>query len=257
VETQILAKPSELEGAWSKQYERLARAFAHVPGKKARVTAEIGCGSGSLTIPLAKRASDLQFVLVDRFANTIHGSYLRSYRALRSNLRKEKLTKRARIVVSDYLKWIKTENDQTYDAVISCEFLPEITTAETKRFIRECHRLLKSRGVSVHSFLSPVPRNIGQKLLIIADSNPKWTNTPPKEWFSPKPDLIIKEFRRSGCDRIRSVTIRSHLIMKGDAAESWLKGGEIKDSFYEAHKKILNTRGLEIPDWIIISGIKP
>jgi cyclopropane fatty-acyl-phospholipid synthase-like methyltransferase len=171
-------------------------------------------------------------------------------------LKEEKLIERARVVVFDYLKWVKAQNDQTYDAVISCEFLPEITSAETKRFIRECYRLLKRGGVSVHSFLSPVPRNIGQKLLITADSNPRWTNTPPKEWFSPKPDLIIKEFRKSGFERIRRVTIRSHLVMKGDAAKSCLKGVEIKDSFYETHKKLLNTRGLEIPDWTIISGIK-
>jgi hypothetical protein len=45
--------------------------------------------------------------------------------------------------------------------------------------------------------------------------------------------------------------------MKADAAKSWRKGGKIKDSFYEAHKKLLNTSGLEIPDRIIISGIKP
>jgi cyclopropane fatty-acyl-phospholipid synthase-like methyltransferase len=257
VETEILNKSSELEGAWSKQYGRLARVFANMLGKNVRLTAEIGCGDGQLTIPLAKHASGLQFVLVDRFADTVHGSYSHNYRALRSNLKKTKLMKRARVVVSDYLKWIKTQDDETYDAVISCEFLPEITSTETKRFIHECHRLLKSRGVSVHSFLSPVPRNIRQKLLITADSNPMWTNTPPKEWFSPKPDLVTKELRRSGFQRIRRVTIRSHLIMKADAAKSWLKGGEIKGSFFEAHKRLLNTRGLEIPDWIFVSGVKP
>jgi cyclopropane fatty-acyl-phospholipid synthase-like methyltransferase len=257
VETEILTKSSELEQAWSKQYGRLARVFADMLGKKVRVIAEIGCGNGALTIPLAKQASGLQFVLVDRFADTIHGSYSHNYRALRSNLKEEKLIKRARVVVSDYLKWIKTQDEETYDAVVSCEFLPEITSAETRQFIRECYRLLKPRGVSVHSFLSPVPTNMRQKLLIIADSNPKWTNTPPREWFSPKPDLVIKEFRKSGFERIGTVTIRSHLVMKADAAKSWMKGGEIKESFYEAHERLLNTRGLEIPDWIIMSGIKP
>jgi cyclopropane fatty-acyl-phospholipid synthase-like methyltransferase len=257
VRTEILTKSSELEGAWSKQYGGLARVFADMLGKKVSVTAEIGCGDGALTIPLAKQASGLQFVLVDRFADTVHGSYSRNYRALRSNLKKTKLMKRVRVVISDYLKWIKTQDDETYDAVISCEFLPEIGSAETKQFIHECYRLLKPRGVSVHSFLSPVPRNIRQKLLITADSNPMWTNTPPKKWFSPKPDLVIKQLRKSGLQRIRRVTIRSHLIMKADAAKSWLKGGEIKENFFEAHRRLLNTRGLEVPDWIIVSGVKP
>ena len=257
MKTEILTKSSELEQAWAKQYERLARAFADMLGKKVRVIAEIGCGSGALTIPLAKHSSGLQFVLVDRFEDTKHGSYSHNYKALRSYLREEELMKCTRVVVSDYLKWIKTQNDETYDVVVSCEFLPEISSAETKQFLHECYRLLKPRGVSLHSFLSPVPRNIGQKLLITADSNPTWTNTPPKEWFSPKPNLVIKELRKSGFERIRRVTIRSHLVMKADAAKSWLKDVEIKESFFEAHKRLLNTRGLEIPDWIIISGIKP
>jgi tRNA G46 methylase TrmB len=96
VETEILTKSSELEQAWAKQYERLARVFADMLGKKVRVIAEIGCGSGVLTIPLAKHSSGLQFVLVDRFEDTKHGSYSHNYKALRSNLREEKLTKRAR-----------------------------------------------------------------------------------------------------------------------------------------------------------------
>jgi 2-polyprenyl-3-methyl-5-hydroxy-6-metoxy-1,4-benzoquinol methylase len=87
---------------------------------------------------------------------------------------------------------------ETFDAVISCEFLPEIISTETKRFIHECHRLLKPRGVNVHFFISPVPRNIRQKLLILADSNPTWTDTPPKEWFSPKPNLVINESKGAG-----------------------------------------------------------
>jgi hypothetical protein len=45
--------------------------------------------------------------------------------------------------------------------------------------------------------------------------------------------------------------------MKADVAKSWLKGGEVKESFYETRKKQLNTGGLEIPDWIIVSGVKP
>ena len=254
--TVTLTKPSEFAAAWSEQYDRLAWTFADMLGKKVRVTAEIGCGDGQLTIPLAKRASNLQFVLVDRFANTVHGSYSRNYRSLRSNLKKMKLMKRARIVVSDYSRWIATQDDETYDAVISSEFLPEIDSAETKQFIRECYRLLRPRGVAVHSFLSPVPRNIRQKFLIIADSNPVWTNTPPKEWFSPKPKLVIKELRESGFHRIRRKVIRSNLVIKADAARSLLKRWEIKDSFFKAHEESLNTRGFEIPDWVIISAVK-
>jgi hypothetical protein len=115
---------------------------------------------------------------------------------------------------------------------------------------------LKSGGVTIHSFLSPISRNSRQRLLITADSNPIWTNTPPKEWFSPKPELVIEELRKSGFQRIRKTTFRSHLIMKADAARSWLKGAEVKASFHEKHKTQLNREGLEVPDWIIVSGSK-
>lgn len=71
VRTEILTKCSELGGAWSKQYGKLARVFADMLGKKVSVTAEIGCGDGQLAIPLAKHTSGLQFVLVDRFADTV------------------------------------------------------------------------------------------------------------------------------------------------------------------------------------------
>lgn len=254
---EILIDPSEIEVAWSKQYDRLGRIFANVIGKKSKRIAEVGCGDGQLTIPLAKHAASAQFVLVDRFADTRTGSYSKNYKALVSNLKKAKLKARARIVVSDYLKWITTQTDETYDAVISSEFLPEIDSADVRRFVRECYRILKPRGVTAHSFLSPIPRNIRQRLLITADSNPVWTRTPPKEWFSPRPELVINELRDSGLQRIRKTMIRSHLIMKADAAESSLKSWEVKASFYETHKKQLNKSGFEIPDWIIISGVKP
>jgi 2-polyprenyl-3-methyl-5-hydroxy-6-metoxy-1,4-benzoquinol methylase len=250
---QILSDPSELAAAWSTQYERLAQIFANVLGKKNRRIAEIGCGSGALTIPLAKHVVNAQFVLVDRFVGSV---YSRNHRGLVSNLKRAKLVGRARIVVCNHLKWITTQRDETYDAVISSEFLPEVDSAETRRFTRECYRLLRPRGVAVHSFLSPIPRNIRQKLLIIADSNPVWTKTPPKEWFSPKPDLVIRELRESSFHRIRIKVIRSNLVIKADAARSQLKRWEIKDSFFKAHEKLLNTRGFEIPDWVIISAVK-
>lgn len=252
--TEILTKHSEVEAAWSKQYERLAWKFVDMLGKKDRLVAEIGCGSGQLTIPLAKHAANVQFVLVDRFANTTHGSYSHDYKALVSSLKKAKLMRRARIVVSDYLKWSTTQDIETYDGVISREFLPEIDSAETSQFMQECYRVLKPRGVTAHSFLSPIPRNSRQKLLIEADSNPVWTYTPLKDWVSPKPELATRELRRSGFQRIRRIMIRSHLIMKADTAKSLLKS--TKPSFYETHSKQLSKSGLEIPDWIIVSGIR-
>jgi cyclopropane fatty-acyl-phospholipid synthase-like methyltransferase len=250
---EVVTEPSDLQAAWSNQYEKLAHVFADALGKKGRRIAEIGCGRGQLAIPLAKRAKNLQFVLVDRFVGT---NYSKNYNALLRNLRKTTLMRRAHIAVSDYMKWITTQNDGTYEAVVSSEFIPEIDSDETHRFIQECYRVLKPKGVTIHSFLSPIPRNLGQKLLITADSNPLWTRTPPKEWFSPNPKLVIKELREAGFYHIRKTSLRAHLIMKGDAARSWLKGVEVKANFYETYKKVLIESGLDVPDWVIVSGAK-
>jgi cyclopropane fatty-acyl-phospholipid synthase-like methyltransferase len=250
---EVVRDPLDLEMAWSKQYEKLADVFAEALGQPQRV-AEIGCGSGQLTIPLARRAKNLQFVLVDRFVGT---NYSKNYKTLVRNVGKAKLTKRAHIVVSDCMKWLTTQDDDTYEAVISSEFIPEIKSDETHQFIQQCYRVMKPKGVTVHSFLSPIPRNLRQKLLITADSNPIWTRTPPKQWFSPKPDFVITELRKSGFQRIQKTTLRAQIIMKADAAKSWLKSAEVKANFYESHKKLLNESGLEAPDWVIISGIKP
>lgn len=258
--SETITKPSDAEAAWSNQYERLARIFAKALGKGTQQIAEIGCGSGQLTIPLAKQAGNLRFVIVDTFVNPRTGSYSnRRYQALTSNLGKAKVFRHVRIVAADYMKWIKAQDYETYDAIISSEFLPEITSAELTAFIPECYRILKPTGKAIHSFLSPIPRNYAQKLLIEADSNPTWTSTPPKEWFSPKPQLVIKELRKTGFQTIRHVRLESRLVVKAAAAESLLRswGPNVKTKFYKTHRVQLEMSGLEIPDWIIVSGIKP
>jgi cyclopropane fatty-acyl-phospholipid synthase-like methyltransferase len=249
----VVTDPSVLEVVWSKQYEKLARVFAGVLGRKRQRVVEIGCGRGQLTIPLGRRSRKLRFVLIDKFVGT---NYSKNRKALVSNLQRAGLIDRIQIIISDYMKWISTQDDDTYGAAISSEFIPELNSDETHEFIQECYRILKPDGVTIHSFLSPTPKNPGQKLLITADSNHLWTRTPPKEWFSPPPELVVGELRRSGFHDIRRVTLRSLLIMKADAAKSWLKSAEVKASFYETHERLLNASGLEVPDWIIVLGIK-
>jgi cyclopropane fatty-acyl-phospholipid synthase-like methyltransferase len=252
--SEILTTPSELAGAWSRQYDRVAAVFAELLGSEKQRIAEVGCGSGQLTVPLAKHSMNLRFILVDRFVGT---NYSKNHKALLRNLRKARLTKRARIVVSDYMRWVTTQENEAYDGIITSEFVPELNSDETRQFIQECYRILKPEGVTIHSFLSPIPRNLRQRLLITADSNPLWTRTPPREWFSPKPELIARELRKAGFHRIRRNSIRAQLIMKADAAKSWLKDAEVRANFYEQHARQLNKDGLEVPDWIIVSGVRP
>ena len=256
MKTQILTQQFEVEDCWSSLYSKLATKFARRLRRKSTKIGEIGCGTGRLSIPLMKLLINSQFVLVDRFADTKTGSYSKSYGMLTANLRKAELTRRAHIVRSDYMKWIRAQNEGAYDGVISCEFLPEITMRSLSLFIHESHRVLKSEGTTVHCFWSPTPRNFRQRLAIIADSNPTWTRTPPLEWFSPKPITIIRELRKAGFTQISKIAIESHVVLRGEAARSELRRWEVKDSFYKRYKKSLDNSGLEFPDWIVISAKK-
>jgi ubiquinone/menaquinone biosynthesis C-methylase UbiE len=253
---QILTRSFEVEAGWNSQYDRLAVRFAKSLRNRRRKIAEVGCGSGRLTVPLMKMLTNAHFVLVDRFADTKTGSYSKSHKMLRTNLEKAKLVRRVHVVVSDYRKWIHTQQDGAYDGVISCEFLPEVTMHGMCRFIRECHRVLKPGGVTVHCFWSPTPRNSGQRLVIAADSDATWTRTPPNEWFSPKPVYVTSQLRKAKFTHVSRVTIMSHLVLRGEAAKGELKRWEVRPSFYEKYKKSLDKCGLEFPDWIIISAEK-
>jgi SAM-dependent methyltransferase len=222
----------------------VATEFAKRVGDSTSRIAEIGCGGGRLTIPLMKRLTCSEFVLVDRFADTRTGSYSYRHEVLAINLRKARLSRRAHVVISEYLKWIRSEQDATFDGVISCEFLLEVMRLGIRRFFPECFRVLKPGGVAIHCFWSPTPRNSRQRLVVIADSEPTWTRTPPEEWFSPKPTLVRRELRRAGFIRLRKATLKSHLVLRGQAAKTELKRWEVRPSFYEKYRRTIDTDGL-------------
>ncbi len=124
-------------------------------------------------------------------------------------------------------------------------------------FLSECYRVVRPGGLTVHSFLSPIARNRRQRLMIEADSNPKWTRTPPKEWFSPKPALVVSVLRRVGFRNLRTERIESNLIIKGDAVRSFLHSWDVRNDFWKTYKSQLVIGGLEVPDWMIVSSRKP
>ena len=64
---QVIDDPGKVEDAYAKQYENLAREVANLVPKRGRILAEIGCGKGQLTIPLAKLLPRQRFNIVDTF----------------------------------------------------------------------------------------------------------------------------------------------------------------------------------------------
>jgi cyclopropane fatty-acyl-phospholipid synthase-like methyltransferase len=248
----VISDPDKLSEAWRQQYSRLAKQFAAKLPKTTGLLVEIGCGEGQLTIPLAKELPRLQIIGVDQYT----GPYSGDRKVFDSNLLGLPIGSRIKVAVSDYRSWLSSQPNAEFDAIISSEFLPEIDSKRTRRFFGECYRVLRQGGITVHSFLSAQPRNAKQRRLLEADSNPKWTKTPPLEWFSPSNRLVVDYLKLAGFRHIRKMTSRSGLVIRSEAARQLLKDWDVRRSYWLSHKKELEEEGLEIPDWIIVQGTK-
>jgi SAM-dependent methyltransferase len=250
---QVVDDPRKVENAYAQQYENLAGEIAALIPTRTGNLSEIGCGKGQLTIPLAKLLPRCRFNVVDTFTGAYSGTLSRLNRALF----RARLKGRVKVHVADYLEWLWEEFSDRYTAVISSEFLPEIDSYELSVFLPECYRILRPGGLTIHSFLSPTPRNPRQRLLIEADTDPIWTRTPPKEWFSPKPALVASRLVRTGFRDVCIERVKSNLAIRANAAKELLRSWDVKGSFWKKYKTRLVRAGLEIPDWLIISGVKP
>ncbi len=247
-----ISDPRELGAAWSGQYGRLAELFSRMLPKQRGVLVEIGCGKGQLTIPLAERLPRCQIIGVDRFREP----YSQAQTELLSNLASLGKNLAIKVIVSDYQAWLRNQQNSKYDAIISSEFLPEIDSKSMRGFFVESYRVLKSGGTTIHSFLSPKPRNARQRRLIEADSDPRWTKTPPTEWFSPPPRLVLEYLRLAGFKRPMRARLRSGLVIRSTAARELLKDWDIRQSYWKSHRGTLEREGLEVPDWLIMGANK-
>ncbi len=247
-----ISDPGDLESAWNQQYEGLAEQLAKMLPDGKGVVVEVGCGRGQLTIPLAKRLPAYQIIGLDRFT----GPYSKTDTDLFLAIARSRMKGRIKVVVSDYSSWLTSQPDSTYDGIISSEFLPETDSEGMRGFFAECHRILKVGGFTIHSFLSSQPRNARQKRLIEADTDPKWTKTPPLEWFSPTRKLVLKYLKRAGFRRPSHIRLKSGLVIRSNAARELLKDWDVRQTYWKSHRAMLEREGLEIPDWLIIGGMK-
>ncbi len=250
--TITVSDPRELDSAWSQQYAEVAKNIARMLPSGEGVLVEAGSGEGQLTVPFAKVVPHYKIIALDRFKGAYSGNQARLLSAIARN----RLKTRIRVVASDYKAWLAAQPDSLYDGVISSEFLPEITSKQMGRFFDQCHRVTKPGGITVHSFLSPESGNARQKRLIEADSNPKWTKTPPLEWFSPSQRIVLDYLRSAGFRRLRQTRLKSGLVIRSKAARQLLKVWDVRGSYWKVHGAMLERDGLEIPDWMIVGGIK-
>jgi hypothetical protein len=120
----------------------------------------------------------------------------------------------------------------------------------------EAYRVLRARGLIISSFLSPHGNNPRQRLFIEADSEPRWTKYPPKEWFSPPPELVGRELGRAGFAEIRVRVVPTHVKFVGRAAIKSLRRWGVRPAFAKMYERKLNEDGLESPDWILVEARK-
>src|SRR5712692_9743732 len=242
---QVVEDPKRVQSAYVHQYEILAREIANLVPTRSGILAEIGCGKGQLTIPLAKLLPRHRFNVVDTFA----GAYSGTLGQLNKALSRARMKSRVKVTIADYLDRLWQEFSDKYVGVISSEFLPEIDSYELSMFLSECYRVVRPGGLTVHSFLSPTPRNNRQRLLIEADTNPIWTKTPPKEWFSPKPTHVVSKLMRAGFRDIHVERMKSNLIIRAEAVKAFLHSWDVRSAFWKAHRVELAREGSEVPDW--------
>jgi tRNA G46 methylase TrmB len=99
---QVVDNPKNVEDAYARQYENLASEIANLVPTRSGILAEVGCGEGQLTIPLAKLLPRHRFNVVDTFA----GAYSGTLDRLDQALFRAKLKNRVKVNVADYLDWL-------------------------------------------------------------------------------------------------------------------------------------------------------
>ena len=114
----VVDNPKKVEDAYARQYENLASEIANLVLTRRGILAEIGCGEGRLTIPLAKLLPRHRFNVVDTFT----GAYSGALGRLNQALFVAKLKSRVKVNVADYLDWLWEEFSDKYAGVISMSF---------------------------------------------------------------------------------------------------------------------------------------
>lgn len=247
----LLDIPS-LAGEWDRHYSALAGCAARLLPRGSTDILEVGSGRGQFTIPLALRAPEVHIVAIDAF----RGPYASGGPALVESLRRTGSGDRVTVIRGDGLKWLHRHRVGGFQGVLSSEFLPDVKANEMATFFRDCFRVLDPGGTTLHVFLSPTPRNSSQRLVIEADSDPKWTRHVPREWFSPQPRLARTSLSEAGFVDVRLKLVPSRVRFTRDAAVWQLRRWGVRASFARQYGIDKGLRFLELPDWVVLSGKK-
>ena len=248
----VISRPDRLEGAWDRLHDRLVDWIAASIPIAPEAILEVGCGRGQMTIPLAHRFPGATITAVDRF----RGPYWKDRAALTARLNRVGAARQVRVIRADALRWIARRNVPRFDVVLSSEFLPELDGEEMAGFFESCFTVLRPGGMTAHAFLSPRARNARQRLVMDADSDPRWMRRPPRRWFSPPPLQTVRGLTAAGFVAVRALRQPGGLAARGAAARLLLRQWGVRSAFEMAHEDQIQKNGLELPDWILALGTR-
>lgn len=91
---------------------------------------------------------------------------MRDRQSLLSSTKSLGLADRTSAIRDDTLGWLKRQPVDGFDAIVSSEMLPEMTSSGLSDIFAECHGCLRAGRVTLRTFLSPIARNKRQGLLV-------------------------------------------------------------------------------------------
>ncbi len=248
-----VSDPRALPAAWDREHRRIVRQIAGLLPGRPRSLIELGCGRGELTVPLARAFPDARLLAIDGF----RGPYARHAAVLRRRLRRASPIGFVRVQRADVRAKATLGDRRGYDAILSKELLPELTAREGRVLLRRAFGSLRPGGMVVEVFLAPTARNRRQSRVIEADSDPRWTSRPPASWFSPRPAAVGSWLAGAGFARVRLAVLPSRLRFVGAAARRQLRDWGVRPSYLRSRARELANDGIELPDWIVVSGVRP
>lgn len=249
-----ISEASQLEAAKKRMYERLANfIIKKLDIDRVDIAFEAGCGSGQLTISIAKKISGTRKLIA---YDSWSGPYQRDLGVLRCSLASEGLTDKVKIIKGN-VKQIGIV-DEKVDLIFSNELFCDLDRNSSELTLKEFHRILKRGGQMVHAELDPKAENKAQELLIKADLHYSLEPLPfeGERWFSPTVDELSTLVHKNGFRNIQVGYFETNLKLGYEATVEQLKRWKIDMVFVKEHRNELKKCGIEYPKEHVIKCVK-
>ncbi|MFX0113211.1 MAG: class I SAM-dependent methyltransferase [Candidatus Hodarchaeota archaeon] len=227
-------------------YERLADFFLENLNLSVSTILEVGCGMGSLTIPLARKIAKYtdkpRIIALD----LSYGPYAGILDVLRKKVNETSLENKIDVVQNDVRNMTSISNE-SIDLIISSELLCDLDRDGLEMASKEFYRILKPGGQMGHGELNPIPANKAQQLFIDADKHSLETATPKPQWFSPCADEVAIILHKTGFRNIFVKYFDPKISLPFEEAKLMLKKWNVDLDFIKKHDRELRKHGIEFP----------